>query len=143
MGATAPSELVLPGGDHHLEHLGHAGLGGLRAVPDEVATPLGKADQGITTAVRHANGPDQVQANIDQLLGREVAALPHQLHDAANARLREVTNLPGREVDPLDQDTSVDPLLAGVPALDGWRVQQLLTNVQHSSAIWLDPRSGR
>src|SRR4051794_12669299 len=72
---------------------------------------------------------DQVKTALDQLLGAERAARLQPLDDGAHAGGRSIAEFLRHEVDASHQRAAVDPLLAGVPALDRGRVQQVLAHI--------------
>src|SRR3954466_3651643 len=72
---------------------------------------------------------DQVKTAIDQLLGGERAARFQPVNDGAHAGARGVAEFLRHEVDAGHQRAAVNPLLAGVPALDRGRVQKVLAHI--------------
>src|SRR5215510_16180990 len=76
--------------------------------------------------------PQQPEATVHQSLRGERGTFRRQLFDEVlDARVAEITHAVGDEVNALYQGTTVDPLLARMPAFDRGRVQDLLSHMFH------------
>ena len=106
-------------------------VGRVRAAvaPGNLAPLVGLGEQLLLGVGVDLDRTQQIEAAVDQLLGVERASRLQAVDDAAHARCRGVADLFGHEVDARHQGAAVDPLLAGVPAFDRWRVQQILTHI--------------
>src|SRR5215510_2186806 len=76
--------------------------------------------------------PQKPEATIHQSLRRDCGAFRSQLfNDVLYTRVAEITDAIGNEVNTLYQGTTIDPLLARMPAFDRRRVQDLLPHMFH------------
>src|SRR2546428_3424116 len=131
----ALGELVLARREDELQHAAYARGAPLALVVRAEAEPtlLGRGlDQDAARLVTELERADQLEAAVDELLGRERAgragAPAQPVDELPQAGLLRVGDLVDGEVDPLVERAAVDPLLAGVPALDGRRVEDLLAH---------------
>src|SRR5713226_7301 len=76
--------------------------------------------------------PQQPEATIHQSLRGESGTFRSQLFDdVLYARVAEITHAVGSEVNALYQGSTIDPLLARMPAFVRRRVQELLPHMFH------------
>src|SRR5262245_25065941 len=76
--------------------------------------------------------PQKPEATIHQSLRRDCVAFSSQLFNVVlYTRVAEITDAIGNEVNTLYQGTTIDPLLARMPAFDRRRVQDLLPHMFH------------
>src|SRR5215467_7369577 len=76
--------------------------------------------------------PQQLEATVHQSLrGKSRTFRSELFDDVLYARIAEITQTVGNEVNALYQGPTVDPLLARMPAFDRRRVQDLLPHMFH------------
>src|SRR5262245_17767597 len=76
--------------------------------------------------------PQHAKATVHQSLRGECGTFGRQLFDdVLDARVAEIADAVGDEVNALYQGATVDPLLARMPAFDRRRVQDLLPHMFH------------
>src|SRR5215468_4485834 len=76
--------------------------------------------------------PQHTKATVHQSLRGESRTFSSQLfNDVLYPRVAEITHAIGNEVNTLYQGTTIDPLLARMPAFDRRRVQDLLPHMFH------------
>src|SRR5262245_13614341 len=93
------------------------------------ATPRGEFHQCGVCLDFHLQGAEQVEAGVDEALWGQLALRAQAYDEALYARVVDVPELLGAEVDALDQASGIDPFLACVPAFDTRRVQEILPHV--------------
>src|SRR5215213_4783184 len=97
--------------------------------PRDLSPLIGLRQELLLSIGADLERADQVKTALDQLLGAERAARLQPVDDGAHAGGRGVAEFLRHEVDAGHQRAAVDPLLAGVPALDRGRVQQVLAHI--------------
>src|SRR5215813_5153414 len=76
--------------------------------------------------------PQHTKATVNQSLRGESRTFSSQLFDdVLYTRVAEITDAIGNEVNTLYQGTTIDPLLARMPAFDRRRVEDLLPHMFH------------
>src|SRR5216683_2275240 len=87
--------------------------------------------------------PQQPEATIHQSLRGEGGTFRGQFFDdVLYARVAEITYAVGNVVNTLYQGTTIDPLLARMPAFDRGRVQELLPHMFHLVEYGFEARLG-
>ena len=117
------------------------GVGFLLRTPAQVAVLLGLRQEFAVSLLAHLQGSEQIETAVHKLHWRQGAACPEPVDDGADTRQGRITQELGGEIDPPHQGPAIDPLRAGMPALDAGGIQEFLALVVALPGEFLETES--
>src|SRR5712691_9042071 len=126
----------------HNPYTSFRGAGFLLCVPAELASLLGLSQEFAAGLLAHVQGAKQIETLVHKLHWRQGTTRPEPVDNSPDTRQGRVTQELGSEIDAPHQGPAIDPLLAGMPALDTGRIQELLPLVVALPGEVLKTRTG-
>src|SRR5712691_12573473 len=116
--------------------------GFLLRAPAQLSALLGLRQEFAAGLLAHVQGSKQIETAIHTLRWRQGTARPESIDDGLDTRQGSITQEPGSEIDPPHKSPAIDPLLAGMPALDTGGIQELLPLVVALPGEFLETEPG-